>query len=95
MATTTVTISASGVSPKDIQVALGERVLFINNDTRAHEMTSNPHPEHTDCPPINQVGFLQPGQRRETGNFVQTTVCGYHDHSNPDTQGLKGTITIK
>ena len=35
---------------------------FVNNDSRSHEMFSDPHPEHTDCPEINQVGFLSPGQ---------------------------------
>ena len=93
--TTTVTITAAGVNPKDIQVSLGARVLFVNNDTSPHEMGSDPHPEHTDCTNINQVGFLQPGQSRETGNFVQTRVCGYHDHRNPDVPSLRGSITIK
>ena len=93
--TTTITITAAGVSPKDIQIALGNRVLFINNDTKTHEMGSDPHPEHTDCPFINQVGFLQPGERRETGNSVVARICGFHDHENPDSQNLRGTITTK
>ena len=93
--TTTITITAAGVSPKDIQIDLGARVLFINNDSIAHEMGSDPHPDHTDCPFINQVGFLQPGERRETGNSVVTRVCGFHDHRNPDRPALKGTITTK
>jgi plastocyanin len=93
--TTTVTITAAGVSPKDIQVSLGARVLFVNNDTKSHDMSSDPHPEHTDCPPINQVGFLQPGQSRETGNLVTARLCGFHDHDNPDVQNLHGTVTIK
>ena len=93
--TTTITITSAGVSPKDIQIVLGARVLFINNDTRSHEMGSDPHPDHTDCPYINQVGFLLPGERRETGNSVLTRVCGFHDHDNPDVQNLRGTITTK
>jgi plastocyanin len=93
--TNTITISASGASPKSVQVALGSRVLFVNNDSRSHNMTSDPHPDHTDCPDINQVGFLSPGQSRETGNLVVVRTCGFHDHDNPDNTGLKGTITIK
>jgi plastocyanin len=93
--TNTITISASGVNPKSVQVALGSRVLVVNNDSRSHNMTSDPHPEHTDCPDINQVGFLSPGQSRETGNLVAVRTCGFHDHDNPDNAGLKGTITIK
>lgn len=94
VSTTTITITASGVSPKNIQVTLGARVRFINNDTRAHNMTSNPHPDHTDCPEINQVGFLQPLQQRETGNLVTVRTCGFHDHDNPTNQALNGSIII-
>lgn len=89
-------ISASGaVSPVEIVVSPGSRVLFLNQDSRSHNMTSDPHPEHDQCPEINQVGFLQPGQSRETGNLVTVRTCGYHDHDNPDRASLKGRIVIR
>lgn len=91
--TNTITITAQGASPQHIQVAPGSRVTFINNDTRSHNMTSNPHPEHTDCPELNQVQVLTPGQRRESGNLNTVRVCGFHDHDNPTF--ANGTITIK
>ena len=57
-------ISATGVlTPKELVVAPGSRVLFINNHSAPHQMSSDPHPDHTDCPEINQVGLLTPGQR--------------------------------
>jgi plastocyanin len=90
-----VTITSAGVSPKQITVDQGARVLFVNNDTRPHNMTSDPHPEHDECPAINQVGLLQPGQQRETGNMVVVRTCGYHDHDNPDNNGLKGQIITR
>jgi plastocyanin len=93
--TPTVTITSAGVSPKTLQVALGQRVLFINNDTRSHNMGSDPHPEHGDCPEIDQVGFLAAGQRRETGNFVQARNCGYHDHDAFSITALQGTIQVR
>ena len=93
--TNTISITDSGTSPHNIQIAVGTRVLFINDDTRSHNMTSDPHPEHTDCPELNQVGFLSAGQRRESGNLVEVRTCGYHDHDNPGTQGLRGQIVIK
>src|SRR5436190_21989104 len=80
--TTTITITSNGVSPANIQVAVGSRVKFVNNDTRSHNMTSDPHPDHTDCPDINQVGFLTPGQQRETGNLNTARTCGFHDHDD-------------
>ncbi len=92
---TSITITSSGVSPKELTVAPGTRVTFVNNDSRAHNMTSDPHPEHSDCPEITQVGFLQPGQSRETGNLVAVRTCGYHDHDLPQNEGLKGRIVIR
>ena len=92
---TTITITSTGANPKSVQIALGSRVLFVNNDTREHEMGSDPHPDHTDCPVINQVGLLQPGQQRETGNFVVVRTCGYHDHEDPTNPLWQGTIITK
>ena len=93
--TNTITITASGANPRNIQIALGSRVLFVNSDNHTHTMTSDPHPDHTDCPVIDQAGFLSPGQSRETGNFVVVRTCGFHDHDDPGNNNLKGTITIK
>lgn len=95
VATTTITLTSSGANPRNIDVPVGSRVRFINNDSRAHNMSSDPHPEHTDCPEINQVGFLSAGQSRETGNLVQARTCGFHDHDNPSNASLTGRITIR
>jgi len=92
---TTITITASGVSPQSITVPPGTRVTFINNDSRRHNMASDPHPEHTDCPEINQVGLLQTGQSRETGNLNTVGPCGFHDHDLPGVSSLRGTIRIQ
>ena len=93
--TNTITITAQGASPRNIQITAGSRVTFVNNDTRAHNMTSDPHPEHTTCPELNQVGLLTPGQTRESGNLNTVRTCGFHDHDNPGTTSLTGTITIR
>jgi hypothetical protein len=95
--TTTITITASGVSAAQITVSPGTRVLFVNNDSRSHNMTSDPHPEHNDCPEINTVGLLQPNQSRETGNLVAVRTCGFHDHDDPPPGGNRwtGRITIR
>lgn len=95
--TTTITLTASGVSAAQITVSPGTRVLFVNNDSRPHNMTSDPHPEHNDCPEINTVGVLQPNQSRETGNLVAVRTCGFHDHDDPPPGGSRwaGRITIR
>ena len=91
----TIHITPAGVSPKTVEVPLGARVLFVNNDTRDHTMGTDPHPDHTDCPVINQVGLLKPGEQRETGNLVVTRTCGFHDHELPTLTELWGTIVTK
>jgi plastocyanin len=92
----TITITSSGVSPpRSVTVSVGSRVTFVNNDSRSHDMASNPHPEHSDCPAINDVGFLQPGQSRTTGNLNTVRTCGFHDHGTPLNTSLQGTIVIQ
>jgi hypothetical protein len=76
-------------------VPQGTRVVFINNDSRPHEMTSDPHPDHDLCPEINQVGLLRSGEMRETGNLVTVRTCGFHDHQNPDNRLLTGRVVIR
>jgi plastocyanin len=91
----TITVTSAGVSPNAVTVALGGRVLFVNQDTVSHNIQSDPHPERDQCPEINQVGFLQPGDSRETGNFVTAETCGFHDFDMAFVTSLQGTITVK
>jgi plastocyanin len=90
----TITIVGGVASPKQVEINVGQRVAFVNNDTVAHEMLSDPHPTHTDCPPIDEVGGLAPRTARLTGAFTIARTCGYHDHGLPDSTGLQGTIII-
>jgi plastocyanin len=93
---TTITISASGVvSPRDITVAPGSRVTFVNNDSRSHEMNSDPHPDHTDCREINAISFIAAGQTKLTDNLNTVRTCGFHDHNQPSNASLQGTIRIQ
>ena len=92
---TTITITSSGVSPRSVTVSAGSTVTFVNSDSRVHDMSSDPHPSHTDCSEINQVGFLSSGQSRETGAFNTARTCGFHDHNQSTNTSLQGTITIQ
>lgn len=90
------TVDASGVlGPKEIVVSPGTRVLFTNNSTRARQVSSDPHPEHTDCPAINQVGFLAGGQTKETGNLNVVRTCGIHDHDDPSNADMRARIIVR
>jgi plastocyanin len=95
VSTTTITITSAGVSPQRITVSPGTRVTFVNNDSRNHEMNSDPHPTHGDCPPIDDVGFLAPGQSKQTGNLNVVRTCGYHDHNMESVTSLQGQIVVQ
>src|SRR5688572_1764261 len=54
----TITIGADGrVTPASVTITRGGRVTMINNHNRTHDMSSDPHPEHTQCPELTW-GFL-------------------------------------
>jgi plastocyanin len=92
----TITIGTnSAVSPSQVSIAVGQSVTFVNNDTRSHDMESDPHPAHTDCPSIANVGLLQPGQSKTTFGFSGSGSCGFHDHNNSESAGLRGRIVIQ
>src|SRR5215207_1069921 len=82
----TITITAAGVSPASVTVAVGQTVTFVNNDNRPHEMASNPHPQHGTCPSIEMgLGSLAAGQTKVTRAFGNSGSCGFHDHLNDTT----------
>ena len=94
--TATITIGTDGrVSPASVTIAPGGRVTMINNHNQPHDMSSDPHPEHTQCVEINQIGFLTSGQQRTSGNFNTARTCGFHDHNLPENTGLQGRIIIQ
>jgi hypothetical protein len=91
----TLVIQNNTICPSALTVNRGTQITILNSDSRAHEMNSDPHPEHTDCPELNQIGHLEPNQSRQSGNLNTARKCGMHDHLAPDTAALKATITIQ
>jgi plastocyanin len=90
-----VNVTARGFEPPNVAVAVGGRVRFQNFDDRPHSIASNPIDTHTDCPWINEVGLLVPGQVKTTGRFPEARTCNYHDELSEVTQLLTGSITIR
>ena len=89
----TITIMPGGtMNPSQLFIVVNQRVTFVNRDSIAHQIASDPHPIHTDCPPLNAVGFLSPGQSGSSTMFTLSGTCGYHDHLNP---GLTGKVVIR
>jgi plastocyanin len=91
----TITIGSNGVSPNSVTISVGQSVTFVNSSGSLHEMDSDPHPQHTDCPEINVVGTIGNGQTKLTNAFPTARTCGFHDHTQPDTASLRGTIRIQ
>jgi len=92
----TVTMTLNGVSPVSVTVAVGQTVTFVNNDTRSHEMASNPHPQHGSCPSMEAgLGVIAAGQTKVTHNFANAGTCGYHDHQDDTNARFQGTIIIQ
>lgn len=91
----TVTITAAGFEPKEVVVAAGGRVTFVNDDARPHVIVSDPEFLHDQCPPINEVSYLNSGQRKDSGVLDVTPACGFHDHFNEFNNAFKGTIVVR
>ena len=91
----TITISATGMTPLELTISVGQRVTFVNNDVRSHDVVGGIDPAHPDCPEIVQAGFLTPGQRGETGVFTTARTCEYHDHTALGVPGFQGRIIIR
>ena len=92
----TITISSAGVvSPAAVTINPGESVTFVNNHNVSHEIASDPHPAHTDCPGINALGAVAAGQTKLTNALTTSRTCGFHDHNDPTNPALQGRITVR
>jgi plastocyanin len=92
----TITIGSNGVvSPASVTINSGESVMFVNNHNRDHQIASDPHPNHTDCPAINALNTLGSGQSRATNALTTSRTCGFHDHLDDTNNNLRGNIIIR
>jgi plastocyanin len=90
-----ISLAASGVSPSAVDIAPGQSVTFVNNDSVAHEIVSGPVPSYDQCPPINRVGRLEPGQSMQTGALMGTSACSFIDLLRTGDSRWQGTITVE
>jgi hypothetical protein len=90
----TLTITGNGVDPQVLHTFdERETVTFVNADVRPHDMRSDPHPAHTDCPAIN-LGTMMPGERREIPgpSLPAFSLCYYHDENDPTNNSYRGVV---
>ena len=92
----TITITSNGINPSSVTVAVGQSVTFVNNDSRAHEIASDPHPQHGSCPSVEQgLNTLAAGQTRLTQGFAGAGTCTFHDHLDNANRAFQGSIRIQ
>ena len=94
-AAATFTITSGGVSPKEVRIRPFNFVTFVNNDTRVHTMVSDPVDLHNQCPALNVVGVIQPGEKRDSATLSLAGTCGFHDHSATTDATLQGRIIVQ
>jgi len=97
----TVTITANGVSPAIVRVPVCNGVCnvflqFVNSDSVTHDVRSDPHPAHTECPAYAAVGVLAPGQTKEAlvSQCGLPERSGYHDETRPADQAFWGRVEM-
>jgi plastocyanin len=92
----TITITPNNTFlPPEVTIVVGGRVTFVNQNNRTHDITSDPLHLHTDCPAIIDVGFIQPGQTKQTGLLTVARTCGFHDHMQETNPDLRGRIIVQ
>jgi plastocyanin len=89
-----VRIGPSGLDPIELSASLGTCVVFVNQDTVAHDIRSAPHPAHSNCPALN-VGLVPPGKSSVTLAINTWGSCGYHDELAPDDERFEGHLVIE
>ena len=91
----TITIGPSGISPREVRIDAWGQVKFVNTDSEPHSIVSDPIDLHSQCPQLNQVGILQPGDSRVSGTLNLSGTCGFHDHLNKANDAWRGRIVVK
>lgn len=86
----TVMLTATGYSPAVLTIKAGTTVTWVNKSSEEATVNSNPHPTHTDYPPLNLGSFADGASLTLT--FPQAGTYGYHNHLNPSE---KGTIIVQ
>jgi hypothetical protein len=83
-----VTIALIALDPFVLDVPVGVRVTFRNNDpSSAHHFASS-------CPEIDSVGLLQFQQSGQTAPFTSSKSCGYYDLLSPENILRQGRINV-
>jgi hypothetical protein len=89
----TITFTATGLSAQEVSINRGNRVVFVNDDSKPHRPASNPHPGHENCPELN-VGTIEAGHRVESAVMNAGRRCGFHDDLNLGNPAFEGRVLV-
>lgn len=85
-----VTFDDNGYTPSTFNIAAGDTVTWTNKGSKSGTVNSDPHPDHTDYPPLN-LGTIQVGS---TVSLKFDTVGTYKYHNHLDSSQY-GAIIVK
>lgn len=71
-------LESTGPNPREITIGVGEFVSFMNHESEPFAVAGGAGPSQADCPEINAVGLLGPGEIRSTAPFPAAKTCDYH-----------------
>ena len=89
-----VSITAGGFNPQVLHVNYPVTVTFTNADTAAHTLESAPELNWDNCPEMNTVGTLKPGESKAVPFSEEDAVCAYHDVAKAAITAFQGYIAI-
>jgi hypothetical protein len=92
--TTTVRITAAGVSPTLLHLDAPVTVTFSNEDSVAHRIEPAPELGYGRCAAIDQLGTLPPGQSGQVTLEQRQLICAFRDAAGPSNQAFQGFIVI-
>ncbi len=79
-------ISSEGFDPANLEIRVGQKIKFVNQDTMAHWPASDPHPIHNFLKEFDPTQELKPGKSWQL-TFVKVGKWTYHDHLFPHRRG--------
>jgi hypothetical protein len=73
-----IAVTGSGVAQPSVTIRFGQQLTFYSPNGSTHNIRSEPHPAHSDCPALN-VPEISAGINGSTASFFTPGMCRYHD----------------
>lgn len=86
-----VVYGSEGFSPSNLEIKVGDTVLFKNESGKGMWVASNPHPVHSDNPEFD-AGLSTANGNSWSFTFTEEGTFSYHNHLN---SSFGGKIIVK